>query len=78
MVKNIKRYRRDLERDGSPLAERDETGRYIHLGQEGRVLYPLSYLYIHLGQERRVSYPLSYLYIHLGQEGRVSYPLSYL
>ena len=44
MVKNIKRYRRDLERDGSPLAERDETGRYIHLGQEGRVLYPLSYL----------------------------------
>ena len=35
MVKNIKRYRRDLERDGSPLAERDETGRYIHLGQEG-------------------------------------------
>ena len=36
MVKNIKRYRRDLERDGSPLAERDETGRYIHLGQEER------------------------------------------
>ena len=34
-MKNIKRYRRDLERDGSPLAERDETGRYIHLGQEG-------------------------------------------
>ena len=32
MMKNIKRYRRDLERDGSPLAERDETGRYIHLG----------------------------------------------
>ena len=45
MVKNIKRYRRDLERDGSPLAERDETGRYIHLGQEGRVLYSMSYLY---------------------------------
>eukprot|EP00039_Didymoeca_costata_P017344 m.320948 g.320948 ORF g.320948 m.320948 type:complete len:403 (-) comp16524_c0_seq7:66-1274(-) len=31
MVKNIKRYRRDLEREGSPLAERDKKGRYIHL-----------------------------------------------
>ena len=36
MVKNIKRYRKDLERDGSPLAERDEQGRYVHLGQGGR------------------------------------------
>ena len=33
MVKNIKRYRKDLEKDGSPLAERDEYGRYIHLGK---------------------------------------------
>lgn len=33
MVKNIKRYRKDLERDGSPLAERDEHGRYTHLGR---------------------------------------------
>ena len=32
MVKNIKRYRKDLEKDGSPMAERDEHGRYIHLG----------------------------------------------
>ena len=31
MVKNIKRYRKDLERDGSPLAERNEAGRYVHL-----------------------------------------------
>ncbi|KAK2143837.1 hypothetical protein LSH36_808g00026 [Paralvinella palmiformis] len=31
MVKNIKRYRKDLEKEGSPLAEKDETGRYIHL-----------------------------------------------
>jgi tubulin polyglutamylase TTLL1 len=31
MVKNIKRYRKDLERDGSPVAERDEQGRFIHL-----------------------------------------------
>ena len=33
MVKNIKRYRKDLERDGSPLAERDEYGQFIHLGK---------------------------------------------
>ena len=32
MVKNIKRYCKDLEKDESPLAERDESGRYIHLG----------------------------------------------
>lgn len=31
MVKNIKRYRKDLEKEGSPLAEKDELGRYIHL-----------------------------------------------
>ncbi|ROT68061.1 putative tubulin polyglutamylase TTLL1 isoform X2 [Penaeus vannamei] len=31
MVKNVKRYRRELEREGSPLAARDATGRYIHL-----------------------------------------------
>lgn len=32
MVKNIKRYRKDLEKDGSPIAERDANGKYIHLG----------------------------------------------
>jgi len=31
MVKNIKRYRRDLEREGNPLAEKDDQGRYIHM-----------------------------------------------
>lgn len=31
MVRNYKRYRRDLEKEGSPLAERDGLGRYIHL-----------------------------------------------
>jgi tubulin polyglutamylase TTLL1 len=30
-VKNIKRYRKDLEKEGNPLAERDEIGRYVHL-----------------------------------------------
>ena len=32
MVKNIKRYRKDLEKEGSYLGERDEMGRYVHLG----------------------------------------------
>ncbi|XP_059486933.1 polyglutamylase complex subunit TTLL1 [Neocloeon triangulifer] len=31
LIKNIKRYRKELEREGSPLAERSETGRYLHL-----------------------------------------------
>ena len=33
MVKNIKRYRRELEKEGSPLAEKEDNGRYIHLGE---------------------------------------------
>jgi tubulin polyglutamylase TTLL1 len=31
MVKNLKRYRKDLEKEGSYLAERNESGRYVHL-----------------------------------------------
>jgi len=31
MVKNIKRFRKDLEKEGHPLAEKDEFGKYIHL-----------------------------------------------
>ncbi|XP_071485275.1 polyglutamylase complex subunit TTLL1-like [Diadema setosum] len=31
MVKNIKRYRKELEKEGSPLAEKDEQGKYLHL-----------------------------------------------
>ncbi|XP_007896737.1 probable tubulin polyglutamylase TTLL1 [Callorhinchus milii] len=31
MVKNIKRYRKELEKEGNPLAEKDEKGRYISL-----------------------------------------------
>ncbi|CAG0923548.1 unnamed protein product [Notodromas monacha] len=31
MVKNLKRYRRDLERDGNPLAEKGPNGRYLYL-----------------------------------------------
>lgn len=33
MVKNIKRYRKELEKEGSPLAEKDENGKYIYLGK---------------------------------------------
>jgi len=32
MIKNIKRYRKELEKEGSPLAEKDENGKYIYLG----------------------------------------------
>jgi tubulin polyglutamylase TTLL1 len=31
MVKNIKRYRKECEKENSSIAERDETGRYIHM-----------------------------------------------
>lgn len=44
MVKNIKRYRRDLEKEGNPLAEKDEIGRYIHLG---RTKTQTVWIYIH-------------------------------
>ena len=33
MVRNIKRYRKDLEKYGNPLAERDAMGRFVHLGK---------------------------------------------
>lgn len=32
MIKNIKRYRKELEKEGNPLAEKDENGKYIYLG----------------------------------------------
>lgn len=32
MVKNIKRYRRELEKEGNLLAEKDEIGTYKYLG----------------------------------------------
>uniref|UniRef100_A0A3Q2SVL9 Tubulin tyrosine ligase-like family, member 1 n=1 Tax=Fundulus heteroclitus TaxID=8078 RepID=A0A3Q2SVL9_FUNHE len=31
MIKNIKRYRKELEKEGSPLAEKDENGKYVYL-----------------------------------------------
>lgn len=38
MVKNIKRYRKELEKDNSPLCERDEFGNYLYLD-----VVPLTY-----------------------------------
>lgn len=38
MIKNIKRYRKELEKEGSPLAEKDENGKYIYLGESIRLL----------------------------------------
>ena len=32
MVKNIKRYRKELEKEFNPLAAKDDAGRYVHLG----------------------------------------------
>jgi tubulin polyglutamylase TTLL1 len=31
MVKNIKRYRKDLAKDGNPLGDRDENGTFKYL-----------------------------------------------
>lgn len=31
MVKNIKRYRKELEKESDPMAQRDEQGNFIHL-----------------------------------------------
>ena len=33
MLKNVKRYRKDLEKEGSPFAEKDENGKYVYLGE---------------------------------------------
>ena len=38
MVKNIKRYRKELEKENSAIAERDEQGNFIHLD-----MIPLTY-----------------------------------
>ena len=60
MVKNIKRYCKDLEKDGSPLAERDESGRYIHLGT-----YYLLYMYMKLvGDENVYSFHWHSIMVH--------------
>lgn len=38
MVKNIKRFRKEMEKENNPLAEKDETGQFIYLE-----IVPLTY-----------------------------------
>ena len=39
MVKNIKRYRKDMEKEANPIAEKDEQGNYVHLE-----IIPITYI----------------------------------
>lgn len=39
MVKNIKRFRREMEKEGNPLAEKDDKGDFIHME-----IVPMTYL----------------------------------
>ena len=39
MVKNIKRFRKDMERENNPLAERDDQGNLIYLD-----IVPMTYI----------------------------------
>jgi len=56
MVKNIKRYRKDLEKEGSPLAEKDDTGRFIHFGKSTVIiLLPCPFLGVLIRQFHRRS-----------------------
>lgn len=38
MVKNIKRFRKEMEKENSPLAEKDDTGAFVYLD-----VVPLTY-----------------------------------
>jgi len=38
MVKNIKRFRKEMEKENSPLAEKDESGNFVYLD-----IIPLTY-----------------------------------
>ena len=31
MVKNIKRFRREMEKEGNPLAEKDDRGDFVYM-----------------------------------------------
>ena len=39
MVKNIKRFRREMEKEGNPLAEKDSIGDFIHME-----IVPMTYI----------------------------------
>ena len=42
MMKNIKRYRKELDKEGNPLAEKDELGRYLYLGIYSVIVWPVT------------------------------------
>lgn len=39
MVKNIKRYRKDMEKENNPIADRDESGNLLYMD-----IVPITYL----------------------------------
>lgn len=39
MVKNIKRFRREMEKEGNPIAEKDNFGDYLHMD-----IVPMTYV----------------------------------
>lgn len=39
MIKNIKRFRREMEKEGNPIAEKDEKGDFIHMD-----IVPITYI----------------------------------
>ena len=39
MVKNIKRFRKDMEKDNNPIADRDEAGNLLYMD-----IVPLTYM----------------------------------
>lgn len=39
MVKNIKRYRRELEKEGNLLAEKDDYGTHRYLGEISSTIF---------------------------------------
>jgi tubulin polyglutamylase TTLL1 len=47
MVKNIKRYRRELEKDGNMLAEKDDLGTYKYLGKLVVSFNNIPFVYLH-------------------------------
>ena len=39
MVKNIKRFRKEMEKENNPIAERDENGNLVHMD-----IVPMTYI----------------------------------
>jgi len=46
MVKNIKRYRKELDKENNHLAEKDELGRFVHLGKKTQIYITCSHFLV--------------------------------